>query len=119
MDGETASSVDEQLAASRGGAGGGSDTTGKHRILAELKRVEQESKFLEKELEELDKTENVSTICEELLRFIESRPDPLLSVTNGPINPVWDRWFEGPQDAQGCRYKFCKSSTSTAETLSF
>ncbi|KAL9431016.1 hypothetical protein AB3S75_026246 [Citrus x aurantiifolia] len=103
MDGETASLGDEQMAGSRAAAGGGTDTTGKHRVLAELKRVEQESRFLEEELEELDKTENVSTICDELLSFMEARPDPLLSVTNSPINPIWDRWFEGPQDARGCR----------------
>ncbi|KAH7570512.1 hypothetical protein JRO89_XS05G0122700 [Xanthoceras sorbifolium] len=30
------------------------------------------------------------------------RPDPLLLLTNGPVNPQWDRWFEGAQDAQGC-----------------
>lgn len=42
MESETASSADEQQ-----GAGSASDTRGKHRILAELKRVEQESKFLE------------------------------------------------------------------------
>ena len=38
MESETASSADEQQAP---------DTRGKHRILAELKRVEQESRFLE------------------------------------------------------------------------
>lgn len=48
MDSETASSVDEQLAgAAAQPGGGGSDTRGKHRILAELKRVEQEIKFFE------------------------------------------------------------------------
>lgn len=47
MDGETASLGDEQMAGSRAAAGGGTDTTGKHRVLAELKRVEQESRFLE------------------------------------------------------------------------
>ncbi|KAK3193668.1 hypothetical protein Dsin_024978 [Dipteronia sinensis] len=99
MDSETTSSVDEQVAASRGGP----DPVGKHRILAELKRVEQESRFLEEELEELDKSESVSTICEELMCLIEVRPDPLLSITNGPVNPVCDRWFKGPQDAQGYR----------------
>ncbi|KAJ0053335.1 hypothetical protein Pint_03230 [Pistacia integerrima] len=102
MDSETASSVNEHAAAAAS-RGGTTDTTGRHRILAELKRVEQESKFLEEELEELDKSENVSTTCEELLLFIETGPDPLLPVTTGPINPIWDRWFEGPQDAQGCR----------------
>jgi Amt family ammonium transporter len=100
MDSETSSSVDEQVG---GGGSVAADTRGKHRIQAELKRVEQESKFLEEELEELEKTDTVSKVCEELLRFIETRPDPLLPLTNGPANPSWDRWFEGPQDSQGCR----------------
>uniref|UniRef100_A0A6N2KNN8 G protein gamma domain-containing protein n=1 Tax=Salix viminalis TaxID=40686 RepID=A0A6N2KNN8_SALVM len=104
MEPETASSVDEQVG---GGGGGGAsvvaDTRGKHRILAELKRVEQEMKFLEEELEELEKTDNLSIVCEELLRNVENIPDPLLSLTNGPANPLWDRWFEGGQDSQGCR----------------
>uniref|UniRef100_A0A2N9G711 G protein gamma domain-containing protein n=1 Tax=Fagus sylvatica TaxID=28930 RepID=A0A2N9G711_FAGSY len=108
MASETASSVDEvavssPVAGGGGGGGGGADTRGRHRILAELKRVEQDSRFLEEELEELQKTENVSTLCEELLRNIETIPDPLLPLTNGPLNPLWDRWFEGPQDSQGCR----------------
>ncbi|KAJ6931201.1 hypothetical protein NC652_014638 [Populus alba x Populus x berolinensis] len=200
MESETASSVDEQVSGGGGGGGGGgtsagADTRGKHRILAELKRVEQEIKFLEitgklfffsmsghwlrfmlnpadwvwtghryrwfmlrlncmerpkerslgtwwepydfigkmilsgwklsslsmgrgllvaqnvflshavqinEELEELEKTDNVSTVCEELLRNMENIPDPLLSLTNGPANPLWDRWFEGPQKSQGC-----------------
>ncbi|XP_022758309.1 guanine nucleotide-binding protein subunit gamma 2-like [Durio zibethinus] len=98
MESETASSAEEQQA-----AGSAADTRGKHRILAELKRVEQESSFLEEEMEELERTDNVSTLCEELLLSMETRPDPLLPVTHGPINPSWDRWFEGPQDPQGCR----------------
>ncbi|KAJ6920545.1 hypothetical protein NC651_014205 [Populus alba x Populus x berolinensis] len=125
MESETASSVDEQVSGGGGGGGGtsaGADTRGKHRILAELKRVEQEIKFLEmayalielygktegeitgnlEELEVLEKTDNVSTVCEELLRNMENIPDPLLSLTNGPANPLWDRWFEGPQKSQGC-----------------
>ncbi|XP_057964545.1 guanine nucleotide-binding protein subunit gamma 1 [Malania oleifera] len=76
---------------------------GKHRMLAEVKRLDQETKSLEEELEELEKTESVSAICEELLRNIETIPDPLLPITNGPANPLWDRWFEGPQDSGGCR----------------
>ncbi|KAB2616108.1 guanine nucleotide-binding protein subunit gamma 1 [Pyrus ussuriensis x Pyrus communis] len=108
MASDSASSVDEQaqqlvaLVGSVGGGGGSTDNRGRHRILAELSRVEQELKFLEEELEELERTENVSTICSELLPYIEGRPDPLLPVTNGPVNLVWDRWFEGPQDSQSC-----------------
>ncbi|GLT42414.1 hypothetical protein SLA2020_164150 [Shorea laevis] len=97
MESETALSADEQHA-----VGQAADTRGKHRVLAELNRVEQESEFLEREMEELERTDNVSTVCEELLRDIESRPDPLLPLTNGAMNPSWDRWFERPQDLEGC-----------------
>ncbi|XP_021910996.1 guanine nucleotide-binding protein subunit gamma 1-like, partial [Carica papaya] len=55
------------------------------------------------ELAEIDQTDNVSTLCEELLQNIETRPDPLLPLTNGPVNTSWDRWFEGPQESKGCR----------------
>ncbi|KAJ6773812.1 GUANINE NUCLEOTIDE-BINDING PROTEIN SUBUNIT GAMMA 1 [Salix purpurea] len=55
VESETASLVDEQVSGGGGSASAGADTRGKHRILAELKRVEQEMKFLEEELEELDK----------------------------------------------------------------
>jgi len=79
------------------------DTRGKHRILAELKRLEQEARFLEAEVEELERTERVSSALQELLQKVESRPDPLLPITNGPTNPYWDRWFEGPQDMHGCK----------------
>ncbi|XP_020573076.1 guanine nucleotide-binding protein subunit gamma 1-like isoform X3 [Phalaenopsis equestris] len=64
------------------------DTRGKHRILAELKHLEQEARFLEDELEKLGKTEKVSAAVQE---------------THGPVNPSWDRWFEGPQDSRRCR----------------
>lgn len=80
-----------------------SDTRGKHWILAEVKRLEQEARFLEKELEELDKMDKVSASLPEFLRQIESCPDPLLLETAGHISPSWDRWFEGPQDVKGCR----------------
>ncbi|CAL0303236.1 unnamed protein product [Lupinus luteus] len=78
------------------------DGRGKHRIQAELKRVEQEAKFLEEELENLEKMEGASVLCKEILTNVETRPDPLLPVTNGPLNPLWDRWFEGPKDSKGC-----------------
>lgn len=79
------------------------DTRGKHRILAELKRLEQETKFLEEELEQLENIESASAGCKELLDNVEAKPDPLLPETHGPVNPSWDRWFEGPQDSKGCR----------------
>ncbi|KAG6395167.1 hypothetical protein SASPL_145806 [Salvia splendens] len=128
---------------------GAPDTRGKHRISAELKRLEQEIRFLEiprimhtagyevdftylmpyemrsnmltgtyrcefcilkiplfdleEELEQLEKMENASSACKEMLINIETRPDPLLPETIGPINTIWDRWFEGPQESSGCR----------------
>ncbi|XP_010512760.1 PREDICTED: guanine nucleotide-binding protein subunit gamma 1-like [Camelina sativa] len=85
----------EQDAVSLGG--------GKHRILADLARVQQELVFLEKELVEVEKTDIVSTVCEELLCAIEKEPDPLLPLTIGPLNLGWDRWFEGPNGGDGCR----------------
>ncbi|XP_061990057.1 guanine nucleotide-binding protein subunit gamma 2 [Rosa rugosa] len=80
-----------------------SDTRGKHRILAELKRFEQEARFLEEELEQLEKIDKASAACKEMLSNVETRPDPLLPVTHGPLNPFWDRWFEGPKDSNGCK----------------
>ncbi|CAI9762188.1 unnamed protein product [Fraxinus pennsylvanica] len=82
---------------------GATDTRGKHRISAELKRLEQETRFLEEELEQLDKIDIASAACKEMLMNIETKPDPLLPLTNGPTNPTWDRWFEGLQDSSGCR----------------
>ncbi|XP_027935056.1 guanine nucleotide-binding protein subunit gamma 1-like isoform X2 [Vigna unguiculata] len=88
MASETESSADEEAVAVPAAGAGGTDKRGRHRILAELKRLDQDSKFLQEELEELEKTENVSTICTEV---------------HGPVNLLWDRWFEGPQDTQACR----------------
>ncbi|KAJ1398897.1 G-protein gamma-like domain [Sesbania bispinosa] len=78
------------------------DTRGKHRIHAELKRLEQETRFLEEELEQLGRMDKASTPCKELLSNVETRPDPLLPLTIGPLSPTWDRWFEGPQDSKSC-----------------
>ncbi|KAI3421421.1 G protein gamma domain-containing protein [Psidium guajava] len=80
-----------------------SDKRGKYRIMAEIKRLEQDSKFLEEELEEVERLEDASSICKELLLYVETKPDALLPVTNGPANPLWNRWFEGFQDSEGCR----------------
>ncbi|KAF8394353.1 hypothetical protein HHK36_020561 [Tetracentron sinense] len=54
------------------------DIRGKHRILAELKRLEQETRSLEQELEELEKTQKVSALSQEFVLEVETRPDPLL-----------------------------------------
>ncbi|KAK2402186.1 Guanine nucleotide-binding protein subunit gamma 2 [Trifolium repens] len=80
-----------------------SDTRGKHRLHAELKKLEQEKKFLEEELEKLERMDKSSASCKETLTSVQTRPDPLLSSTVAPLNPLWDRWFEGPRDSQGCR----------------
>ncbi|XP_009417106.2 guanine nucleotide-binding protein subunit gamma 1-like [Musa acuminata AAA Group] len=85
------------------GAPAPSDAKGKHRISAELKRLEQEARFLEEEISELEKIEKVSASLHELLLQVESRRDPLLPETTGSTSTSWDRWFEGPQDTPGCR----------------
>ncbi|KAL4590488.1 hypothetical protein LXL04_003418 [Taraxacum kok-saghyz] len=81
----------------------GTDTRGKHRISAALKRLEQEARSLEEELEQLENMEAVSGVCNAILNDVERRPDPLLPTTNGPTNPEWDRWFEGPTDKSDCK----------------
>ncbi|KAH1191831.1 Guanine nucleotide-binding protein subunit gamma 2 [Glycine soja] len=78
------------------------DTRGKHRIHAELKRLEQEARFLEEELEQLERMEKASTSCKIMLINVETKPDPLLPSSVGPLSPTWDRWFEGPQDSKSC-----------------
>lgn len=78
------------------------ENRGKHRILAELKRLEQETGFLEEELNQLEKMEKASADCKDLQSRVEAKPDPLLPATIGPVNPLWDRWFEGPQESKGC-----------------
>ncbi|KAL1340176.1 hypothetical protein HN51_028517 [Arachis hypogaea] len=79
------------------------ETRGKHRVHAEVKRLEQEARFLEEELEQLERMDKASAPCKETLSNVETRPDPLLPTTIGPLNPSWDRWFEGPQESKGCR----------------
>ncbi|KAF3575598.1 hypothetical protein DY000_02031819 [Brassica cretica] len=93
----------EQEAASVG------DARGKHRILAELGRVEQEVIFLEVRFFflihtcSIDVSRSLSQIIELwLLCVIEEAPDPLLPLTKGPLNLGWDRWFEGPNGGEGC-----------------
>ncbi|KAL8128888.1 hypothetical protein V2J09_018043 [Rumex salicifolius] len=70
----------------------GAANRGKHRILAELKRLEQETCFLEvvsslfilvakclEELDQLNKMEKVSANCKDLERSVEAKPDALLA----------------------------------------
>ncbi|XP_061358806.1 uncharacterized protein LOC133302997 [Gastrolobium bilobum] len=65
-----------------------------------------EKKRIWEELEQLERMEKASTSCKEMFSNVETRPDPLLPLTIGPLNPLWDRWFEGPplpQDSKGWR----------------
>ncbi|XP_006650324.1 guanine nucleotide-binding protein subunit gamma 1 [Oryza brachyantha] len=94
------------MQAGGGGGGDAGDTRGRHRIQAELKKLEQEARFLEEELEELEKTDKVSAALQELMVTTESKADPLLPVTTGPACQSWDRWFEGPQDLRRCKCWF-------------
>ncbi|KQK14065.1 guanine nucleotide-binding protein subunit gamma 1 isoform X2 [Brachypodium distachyon] len=91
-----------------GGGGGGAgreagDTRGRHRIQAELKKLEQEARFLKEELQELEKTDIISAALQEFLVTIEGKADPLLPVTTGVAYQSWDRWFEGPEDLRRCK----------------
>ncbi|XP_024964073.1 guanine nucleotide-binding protein subunit gamma 2-like [Cynara cardunculus var. scolymus] len=79
------------------------DTRGKHRISAALKRLEQETHSIQEEVEQLEKMGAASGVCKEILNDVETRPDPLLPTTNGPTTPLWDRWFERPQNKSDCR----------------
>ncbi|XP_008449364.1 guanine nucleotide-binding protein subunit gamma 2 isoform X2 [Cucumis melo] len=83
-----ASSLDEHLLTNASiGVGTVVDSRGKHRILAELKRLEQELRYLQEELDEVEKMGNISSICKEL---------------NGVVNPSWNRWFEGSPSSPEC-----------------
>ncbi|XP_023534264.1 guanine nucleotide-binding protein subunit gamma 2-like [Cucurbita pepo subsp. pepo] len=98
-----ASSFDGQLVPQPAiGVGTVVDSRGKHRILAELKRLEQELRYLQEELEEVEKMGNISSLCKDLLPCIETKSDPLLPVLNGVVNPLWDRWFEGSPSSPDC-----------------
>ncbi|KAG7011214.1 Guanine nucleotide-binding protein subunit gamma 1 [Cucurbita argyrosperma subsp. argyrosperma] len=95
-----ASSMDEQLVPEA--TVGVGTVGGKHRILAELKRLEQELIYLQEELDEVEKMGNISSICKDLLPGVETKSDPLLPVLNGVVNPLWDRWFEGSPSKPEC-----------------
>ncbi|CAD6205902.1 unnamed protein product [Miscanthus lutarioriparius] len=95
-----------QVGGVRGGGGDSADLRGRHRIQAELKKLEQEARFLEEELEELEKADKVSSALQEFLTAMERKADPLLPVSTGPMNQSWDRWFEGPQDLRRCKCWF-------------
>ncbi|CAM0883784.1 unnamed protein product [Alopecurus aequalis] len=93
---------------SGGGGGGGEagDMRGRHQIQVELKKLEQEARFPEDEMEELDKTDKVSAALQDFLVTIERKADPLLPVTTGAAYHSWDRWFEGSQDLRTCKCWF-------------
>uniref|UniRef100_A0A2P2LZ81 Guanine nucleotide-binding protein subunit gamma 2 isoform X1 n=1 Tax=Rhizophora mucronata TaxID=61149 RepID=A0A2P2LZ81_RHIMU len=63
-----------------------SDLRGKHRVQAELKRLEQEAKSLENELEQLEKMESASAACMEYVRKMPSFP--MLSSLNSRFHLI-------------------------------
>ncbi|XVE81706.1 hypothetical protein DITRI_Ditri15bG0087100 [Diplodiscus trichospermus] len=70
---------------------------------SQVENIDASHHCAKEELEQIEKMEKASAACKETLNNVESRPDPLLPITKGPQNPLWDRWFEGPQEAQGCK----------------
>eukprot|EP00252_Welwitschia_mirabilis_P013088 TRINITY_DN28917_c0_g1_i1.p1 TRINITY_DN28917_c0_g1~~TRINITY_DN28917_c0_g1_i1.p1 ORF type:complete len:117 (+),score=24.45 TRINITY_DN28917_c0_g1_i1:309-659(+) len=79
------------------------DVRSRYRRLAELQKLNQEIQYLEEEIEGLDKLDRATSACKEMLILVDSRPDPLLPITKGPVNSAWDRWFEGPVEVNGCK----------------
>ncbi|KAL7122561.1 hypothetical protein ACP275_01G052100 [Erythranthe tilingii] len=74
---------------------------GKHRMVAAISFLNQQIQLIQDELDELDSTGGVSTICQEFVSNIDSVPDALLPV--GPAEVGWDRWFQGAQSSRNRR----------------
>ncbi|CAM0875794.1 unnamed protein product [Alopecurus aequalis] len=108
-----------------GGGGGGEagDMRGRHRIQAELKKLEQEARFLEHFQIATRKNMVMQPLAEyegheKLKIFLLYEQDELeeldktdkvsaaLQETTGAAYQSWDRWFEGPQDLRTCKCWF-------------
>uniref|UniRef100_A0A2P2Q977 G protein gamma domain-containing protein n=1 Tax=Rhizophora mucronata TaxID=61149 RepID=A0A2P2Q977_RHIMU len=73
---------------------------GRHRMAAAITRLQSQINLLQEELDQLEKLGKSSIACERLVSSVESVPDPLLPLTKGPANSVWDRWFPGTQNSR-------------------
>ncbi|ERN12627.1 hypothetical protein AMTRI_Chr01g136180 [Amborella trichopoda] len=71
---------------------------------AVISRLNQEIKFMEEELKELDGLAPASTTCKEVIQKVETAPDPLLPIAGAAVNPAWDRWFEGSHGSRTNRW---------------
>ncbi|KAL8063797.1 hypothetical protein ABFX02_01G050000 [Erythranthe guttata] len=81
----------------------GAGPMGKHRMVAAISFLNQQIQLIQDELDELDSTGGVSTICQEFVSNIDSVPDALLPVSRGPADVGWDRWFQGAQSSRNRR----------------
>eukprot|EP00250_Pteridium_aquilinum_P009022 c18387_g1_i2 orf=111-485(+) len=90
------------------------DAYGRHRKRAEILRLHEEIRSLEEELQVVEGYPHSSRACKELVEFTKARPDPLLSLNEGPGNPPWNRWFQQP-DQGGGYDMFCCCSPMTCQ----
>ncbi|KAL2544482.1 guanine nucleotide-binding protein subunit gamma 2-like [Forsythia ovata] len=79
---------------------------GKHRMAAAISFLNQQIQSIQEELDLLETLGRSSTVCEELVSSVESVPDALLSVTKGPAEVSWERWFQGAHSSGNRRRRW-------------
>ncbi|KAI5067974.1 hypothetical protein GOP47_0016319 [Adiantum capillus-veneris] len=87
------------------------DSYGRHRKLAEVRRLHEEIRSLEEELEVVEGYPHASKACKELVQFTQTCPDPLLSLKQGAQNSGWNRWFQQPDQDGGEAFSCCLCNT--------
>ncbi|KMZ57889.1 hypothetical protein ZOSMA_81G01080 [Zostera marina] len=88
------------------------DLCGKHRLQVEVQMMDREIGFLEEELSSLDELQTASTCCEEVNKYVDENPDPLLPETRkvGRSGCLWRcmRWLVCFNLASLCCCRNCK-----------
>ncbi|PSS11050.1 Guanine nucleotide-binding protein subunit gamma 1 like [Actinidia chinensis var. chinensis] len=79
---------------------------GKHRMAAAVDHLHHQIQIIQEELEELETLGESSLVCKELVSTVESIPDALLPLTQGPAVVGWDRWFQGAHGSRGRKWWF-------------
>ncbi|XP_013637369.1 PREDICTED: guanine nucleotide-binding protein subunit gamma 2 isoform X3 [Brassica oleracea var. oleracea] len=78
------------------------DTRGKHRIHAQLNRLQQEARFLEvmKSWSSLKRWTKPQLLAKSSYTVLTA--NQILFFPLGPVNATWDQWFERPKEAKRC-----------------